>query len=33
MRFSYLKKHQKKCEVAVVKEDQKRNVFLFFYAS
>ena len=32
MRVSHSKKHQK-CEVAVVKEDKKRNVFLYFYAS
>ena len=32
MRVSYSQKHQK-CEVAVVKEDKKRKVFLYFYAS
>ena len=32
MRVSHSKKRQK-CEVAVVKEAKKRNVFLYFYAS
>ena len=32
MRVAYSKKHQK-CEVAVVKEDKKRKIFLYFYAS
>ena len=32
MRVSHSKKHQK-CEVAVVKEGKKRNVFLYFHAS
>ena len=30
--LSYSQKHQK-CEVVVVKEDKKRKVFLYFYAS
>ena len=32
MPVAYSKKHQK-CEVAVVKEDKKRKIFLYFYAS
>ena len=32
MGLSYSQKHQK-CEVVVVKENKKRQVFLYFYAS